>query len=130
MPGPTRLTTSSHRAGSVDHIRFSKLTQTPKQFHAYRHVGSVPHAINTHHSRKVLSRTRAALEDPPRSNPVNRINQIDAPYEVDKDLFGVLSLASDEELEDLYSSLYGKKTKKNASRSHNVIQCPRLFLTQ
>ena len=109
MAGASRLI--AHRAiVSQDHIRIPNLTKTPKQFHVYRHLGSVSQVTNTRNDGYRVVKTRAALEDPPRPPSKNVHHKIEAPYEVDSDLYDVLSLASDEELEYLYSSLYGKST--------------------
>jgi hypothetical protein len=111
MQGFARVAANPQRAASsIDHhIQNNKLSQTHKSFHASRHFGTISHATNPRNARNRVGRTRAALEDPPRpskSSP-SAIHRIEAPYEVDGDLYTVLTLATDEELEDLYSSLYG-----------------------
>jgi hypothetical protein len=102
---------AAHRAALInqqDRIRNSKLTETPK-FHVYRHFGTALQNANTRNARNKVDRTRAALEDPPRP----AINRVEVPYELDSDLYGVLSLATDDELEELYSSLYSKQLARS-----------------
>jgi len=110
MQGAVRF--AAHRAAVINrqdhHMRNSK-TQIPKQLYVYRHFGTALQEMRTRNVRIKVVRTRAALEDPPRA----AINRVEAPYELDSDLYAVLSLATDEELEDLYSSLYSKQLARN-----------------
>ena len=52
-------------------------------------------------TRNGCTQLRASLRDPPRS-------PVPIEPEIDEDLHSVLNMASDEELEDLYSGLYGE----------------------
>jgi hypothetical protein len=115
MQGVASAAPRASLVARLDHIQFSKSTQTPKQFHVHHYVRTPSHAVHTRNARKRVCRTRAALDDPPRSSKSSPsvIHRIEAPYEVDQDLYVVLALATDEELEDLYSSLYGKPTSVN-----------------